>query len=217
MLVDLVLKGKSALVVGGGYESEHKVQKLLDSGATVTVIANDLTARLTDLEESDSINVLRKPLSDAIKSIAFLKPYVFMAFTGRPKLDDDLANAARSCGAIVYVVDRPDLNDFNMPAVAVIGDFRIAISTGGMSPAMAGILRRRIEKVIKLEDLLQVKLQNHLRKILKKEVRVASYRKALLYKIIEDKKTTSLLHQNQLDKAKAHAENIMKKSLPWTS
>ncbi len=71
---------------------------------------------------------------------------------------------------MVYSVDNPALSDFILPAVAHIGDVKIAVSTSGKSPAMAKALRERIEKLIQPEDLLEIELQSHLRSILKEQI-----------------------------------------------
>ena len=60
---------------------------------------------------------------------------------------------------MVYSVDNPALSDFILPAVAQVGDVKIAVSTSGKSPAMAKVLRERIEKMITPEDLLEIQLQ----------------------------------------------------------
>ena len=60
---------------------------------------------------------------------------------------------------MVYAVDNPALSDFILPAVAQVGDVKVAVSTGGKSPAMARVLRERIEKLVTPEDLLEIELQ----------------------------------------------------------
>ena len=49
---------------------------------------------------------------------------------------------------MVYSVDDPAQSDFILPAVAHVGDVKIAVSTSGKSPAMARALRERIEKMV---------------------------------------------------------------------
>jgi precorrin-2 dehydrogenase/sirohydrochlorin ferrochelatase len=53
--------------------------------------------------------------------------------------------AARAAGALVNVVDRPALCDFNTPAIIDRGQVVAAVGTGGSAPVMATLLRNDIE------------------------------------------------------------------------
>ena len=110
---------------------------------------------------------------------------------------------------MVYVADNPDISDFILPAVARIGDVRIAVSTEGKSPAMAKRLRERIEELITQEDLLQIKLQERMRAILKGRVADQITRKKILYKIMEDEKIKVLLITEKFHEAEKLAMKIM--------
>lgn len=55
------------------------------------------------------------------------------------------AGAARAAGVLVNVVDRPDLCDFNTPAVIDRGAVVAAVGTAGAAPMLAGLLRNDIE------------------------------------------------------------------------
>ncbi len=57
----------------------------------------------------------------------------------------DAAAAARVAGALVNVVDRPELCDFNTPAIVDRGAVVAAVATGGAAPLLAAELRREIE------------------------------------------------------------------------
>src|SRR6202035_5042314 len=52
---------------------------------------------------------------------------------------------ARSRGVLCNAVDEPERCDFYFPAVVRRGELQIAISTGGLSPALAQRLRRELE------------------------------------------------------------------------
>lgn len=55
------------------------------------------------------------------------------------------ADAARAAGALVNVIDRPALSDFNTPSVVDRGEVVAAIGTGGAAPVMAAWIRTQME------------------------------------------------------------------------
>ncbi len=67
----------------------------------------------------------------------------FVALPGPAAVE--AAAAARAAGALVNVVDRPELCDFNTPAIVDRGAVVAAIATGGAAPLLAAELRRDIE------------------------------------------------------------------------
>jgi precorrin-2 dehydrogenase/sirohydrochlorin ferrochelatase len=139
------------------------------------------------------------------------KPDLLAVATSNHKLNAQLATCAKSEGLMVYVADNPAIGDFILPAVSKIGEVRIALSTGGKSPAMAKTLRKRIEKLITKEDLLQIELQEYLRAILKQEISEQKFRKKILYEVLEDKRINELLRKAKMDKAKKEALTIMER------
>ena len=88
-------------------------------------------------------------------------------------------------------------------------DVRIAVSTDGKSPAMAKKLRQRIEELITKEDLLQIKLQERMRAVLKERIGDQKVRRKVLYKILEDEKVKTLLRAGKLGEAEKTAFKIM--------
>jgi uroporphyrin-III C-methyltransferase / precorrin-2 dehydrogenase / sirohydrochlorin ferrochelatase len=73
---------------------------------------------------------------------------VAFAATGDEERDAMASRLARSVGVPVNVADRPALCDFIMPAIVDRDDVVVAISTGGVSPTLASLLRARIEAVL---------------------------------------------------------------------
>lgn len=67
----------------------------------------------------------------------------------------------RALGVMVNVADRPELCDFRFPSLIVRGDVSIGIATDGKSPALAGLLRERIDDALpeELEEICRYAAQ----------------------------------------------------------
>ena len=199
MLVDLNLQNKIVIVVGEGDELESRMRQFLGAGAKV-IVAD------------------RRPTKKRLKSVKFVKwngrgelnelmekykPYALILATTNKQLASKISKSTRrKHHPLVYAVDMPDLNDFNMPAVAKLGDVRVAVSTAGLSPGMASILRKKIERIITAEDLQEVKLQGLIRNRIRHRIQNAELRKRCIYKIIHNEQIRKYLQDNKFEQAK---------------
>ena len=213
MIIDFKFEGKYVVMVGGGSEAFSKVQSFLDAGSRVLVISRNFGIGILNLSENKKIDLRKAEIHEGEAFIRQLypKPDLLAVATSDHNLNAKLASSAKSEGFMIYVADNPAISDFILPAVSKIGEVRIAVSTGGKSPAMAKTLRERIERLITEEDLLHIELQEYLRAILKQEVSEQKDRKKILYKVLEDKHVNELLKQGKLDKAKKEALIIMER------
>jgi len=219
LLVDLKLSGKNVVVVGGGKVGYEKVSKLLREEPRIRVFSKSFSAGMRKLSERGKVELVDCEVENAEDFIKGLrpKPDLLVAATDDPSLNAELAARARARGCMVYVVDNPELSDFTLPALAEIGDVRIAISTGGRSPAMARILRRRIEGLIRREDLLQIRLQLEVRERLKREIPDRRSRKRIIYRILRDRRISELLGRGRFDEALARATSMVERHRSKTS
>ena len=213
MLIDLKLESKTIVVVGGGLESYRKTQNFIDSGAEITVASKEFSDGIKGLAEEKKVVLLKVEVKDAETFLDSLKskPDVLLAVTNNPKLNERLVKAAKSIGCLVYSVDNPALSDFILPAVAKVGDVKIAVSTSGKSPAMAKELRQRIEKMITPEDLLQIELQSYVRRFLKQHVSNPKKRSKILNEILNNVEIKQALKDNKLCEAQEMAIKLLEK------
>lgn len=213
MIIDYKFNGKYVVIIGGGDEAYRKVVSFLDEGAKILVVSRNFTGNIKTLHEKKKIGLLEVNIKDAEAFFKQLnpKPDVLAVTTSDQALNTQLANLARAAGCMVYVADNPVISDFILPAVAKVGDVRIAISTGGKSPAMAKLLRQKIEAIITPEDLQQIKLQAYIRTVLKQQIADQKLRKKIIYKILEDEYVEGLLRDGKLDEAKEAAQRIIEK------
>jgi precorrin-2 dehydrogenase/sirohydrochlorin ferrochelatase len=211
MIVDLKFDGKYVVIVGGGNEAYRRTSAFMDAGSKILVASRNFTSSIKKLHQTKKISLLKTDIKDAEAFINQLepKPDLLVAATQNQNLNVQLAKHAKSAGCMVYVVDNPSVSDFILPAIAKVGEVIIAISTSGKSPAMAKVLRQRVERMITQEDLLQIKLQNHAREILKQRIPEQKDRKKILYKILKDNQVKKLLKEEKFDEAQEVARRII--------
>ncbi len=139
--VNLDIGDRKVLVVGGGEVALRKVRALTACGACVTVISPSFCGGLVRVK---GIKRIRRPYRKAdLKGMCLV-----VSATDSKTTNQRVWEHASSKGIPVNVVDQPDLCSFTVPAVVRKGDLLIAVSTGGGSPALAGKIRRHIEKNI---------------------------------------------------------------------
>jgi len=141
--VFLDIKGKRCLVAGGGRVAERKVLSLLDAGAGVTVISPNLTKRLSSYKEKGFIRHLKRNYRKGDLKGAFLA----ISATDSEYINAKIAGEADNLNIPINVVDKPALCSFIVPSMVRRGPLLIAISTSGVSPALARSIRLELEKL----------------------------------------------------------------------
>ena len=141
-MVNLIVEGRVAVVIGGGEVAARKVQDLLVARAIVTVIAPHACGPILTLAEEKRIQARLRPYMKEDLAGAF----VAVAATDDEEINARIANDAAAMSVLVNVVDRPALCTFTVPATLCRGDLTFAVATGGRCPSLAGILRDELEK-----------------------------------------------------------------------
>ena len=147
--VCLRLAGRRVLVVGGGAVARGRVDGLRAAGAQVDVVAPRIDDELAALARAGAITVSRRPWRSADLDGATI---VVVAIDDRAT-SAHIAAAARARGVPCTVADQPALCDFTMPSVGRRGPITVAVSTGGLAPALAARLRRRLVATIGDDDI----------------------------------------------------------------
>ncbi|MEW5949651.1 MAG: bifunctional precorrin-2 dehydrogenase/sirohydrochlorin ferrochelatase [Thermodesulfobacteriota bacterium] len=139
--INLDIKDKQCLVIGGGKVAERKVETLLSCGARVRVVSPELTPHLQGLAEEKKITHAARGYQNGDLNGVFL----VVACTDDPDVNTAVSSAAQENNILCNIVDKPDLCNFIVPSMAARGDLLITISTAGKSPALAKRLRREME------------------------------------------------------------------------
>ena len=141
----LKLDGRKALVVGGGKMAAVRAKQLISAGARVTVVSPKAGSEIERLATAKSIVLVRRGFRRTDLSRRY---FIVIAATDDPKTQKAVFEAAERLGILCNVVDKPESCHFYMPAIVHRGDLKIAISTSGRSPALAGKLRQYLEEAV---------------------------------------------------------------------
>ena len=149
--VNLVLAGRSVLVVGGGAVATSKVEGLLEGGAdTVTVVAPEVSDELRALP----VRIEQRPY----RSPEAAEHRLVVTATDDPAVNHQVFADADAAGVWVNSADDPANCSFTLPARVRREHLLVTFATGGRSPAVATWLRRRFEAEFgpEYDDLLEL-------------------------------------------------------------
>ncbi len=178
--VNLDVKDRHCLVVGGGRVGTRKVRTLLACGARVTVISPEATPELETLAGKGQIQWRRRDFRASDLDNAFL----VIGATDHQRLNRKIHQDAEMAQRLCNIADKPDLCNFILPAIIRQGDLMITISTGGKSPAFAKHLRQQLEKHYGPEYGALLQLMGAVRKRLLAEEHAPEAHKTLFEQLI---------------------------------
>lgn len=136
-----ILRGRRALLVGGGDVALRKARLLSDAGAELRVVAPEVHSELRELVEKGGGELLLRPyaaedLRDCVLAIAA---------TDDEPLNAQVSRDANVRGVPVNVVDAPALCSVIFPAIVDRSPLMVAVSSGGDAPVLARLLRAKLE------------------------------------------------------------------------
>ncbi|MDC3254170.1 bifunctional precorrin-2 dehydrogenase/sirohydrochlorin ferrochelatase [Nitrosopumilus sp.] len=215
MIINLNLKDKKIIVVGGGNEAEKRIKSILNEKCEIIVISDSVNAEISKLVKIKQIK-LKKQKIENIKFISELKPDLIIATTNDKKINQKIIDHAQKKKIISYSSDNPENSDFSNGSII---DFekmiQVAIFTGGRSPVMSKKIRSKAEealkKVISRQDIAQIRIQKVSRKLAKEIIPTQVERKECLQNIITDEGIDQLIKDGQIKKAEKRAIEIIKK------
>lgn len=135
------LEGRNCLVVGAGKVGEPKIASLIGAGARVRVVSLASTEQVKAWHREGLIALEIRGFEASDLEGSFL----VIAATNSPQTNEFVFHEAERQRILCNVVDDPTHCDFFYPAVVRRGKLQIAISTSGLSPALAQRLRRELE------------------------------------------------------------------------
>jgi len=179
--VNLDIRDRPVVVVGGGAVAARKCSALIDAGARVTVIAPSVDGSLGEMCEKEEVLHVARDFAPGDLAGAFL---VFAA-TDSPEVNRAVAEEAKARAILSDIADAPGLGSFTLPAVMRRGALQIAVSTGGTSPALARQIRAQLEAHYGPEYGSALELLGKLREKLLTEPGNSAYNKQIFNELAE--------------------------------
>ena len=132
------------LVIGGGDIALRKINLLIKAQAKVDCLSPLFCEGITNLSQNGDVNLIQKRFeSDDIKDYA-----IIIASTDDSSVNALISKSAKKARIPVNVVDSPELSSFIMPSIVDRSPVIIAVSSAGMAPVLARIIRAKLETVI---------------------------------------------------------------------
>ena len=147
--VFLDLRGRRAVVIGGGAMGEEKVTRLLPYEAQVVVVSPDVTDEVSELADDGKIEWVRRPYRRGDLDGAFI---AIVADTSDDAVNQAVSEEARERNVPLNVADVTELCTWITPSVARRGEVIVATSTGGASPALARRFREILNGECRLDS-----------------------------------------------------------------
>jgi siroheme synthase-like protein len=143
----LDLTNRRVLIAGGGRAALRKVPALINAGARITLIAPQISAQLRDLLRDHEV-VERAACAKDISAALSL----FFPLTNDDVVNREMTAAARAAGVWTSGCSDADNSDFHMAAVVDHGPVRLAVSTGGTSPALARQVAQALRQTLSARE-----------------------------------------------------------------
>lgn len=144
--VVLKVENRRCVVVGGGQVATRKVTTLLDAGAQICLISPAISPTLQQLADAGRIELRR--VAYRPDHLAEIKPFLVIAATDNPAVNQQVAADAERLNSLVNVVDAPSHSDFTNMATIQRGPIVVGIASGGTSAALSAYIKAQIEAIL---------------------------------------------------------------------
>lgn len=140
MPINLSLKDKEVLIVGGGKVAWQKIRRIRSYTLNIRVVAIKVCDEIKEL----GISYSEKPYKKSDLGNSFL----VYACTDNNDLNQEVYNDAHELNKLVNVTDNPPISDFVSPATILKDNMTISVGSNGQDVNKAIRWRNRIKKLL---------------------------------------------------------------------
>ncbi len=176
--IELNLRDRLCVLVGGGAVARRKAARLHAEGARLRIVAPVIDVELMALPGAE---LRQRPFCSDDLEGAFL---VFAA-TDDAELNLVVLQQARLRGALVNMASDSQEGDFSLPALLRRGSLQVSVSTDSGSPALCVLVRDRLSASLGPEWALVAQIATALRQKLLTVQGAGPYYQQVLSKLME--------------------------------
>ena len=134
----------NVLIVGAGEVAARKLELIMKTPATITVVAPWVCDTVKQLAQNEKVTLVEREFEN---SDLTHKDMVFIA-TDKGDVNQHIHDLARANKVLVNVVDNTPLCQFITPSIVDRSPIVIAMSSGGVAPVLLRYLRQKLETVL---------------------------------------------------------------------
>ncbi|MFC1664222.1 siroheme synthase CysG [Pseudomonadota bacterium] len=198
------IKNQHCLVVGGGSVALRKANLLVEAGAVVRIVAQQIKPELSAMVVGAGGQFHQRAyVSTDVQGV-----HLVVAATNDEKLNRQVSKDAQNQNTPVNVVDKPELCSFIFPAIVDRSPVVVAVSSGGRSPVLARLMRTRIESFIPMRFGELAVLAGKYRQQVQKKFKQINQRRSFWEKILSGPVAEKVLQGKQ-----PQAEELLQQTL----
>ena len=164
--ITLYVRGRLAVVAGGGEVARKKSAALDAAGARVRLVAPEIAGDLRAAAERHGFELHERAYVVSDLEGAFLA----IAATGDDAVNAAICADAHRLGVLVCDASKPERGDFAMSATVQIGELTFAVDTGGAAPAFAKRLTGELREHFGESYAAAIKTLGRMREYVKSEI-----------------------------------------------
>lgn len=202
----LDISGAKFLIIGGGNVALAKVEAILEFSPNITLLAKNFSAKLDNINNFKSLKLIEKSfMASDLDGFD-----VIIAATNDNDLNSKIAKLAKSQQKLVNIVDDPKNSSFIFGATIKKSGITVAISTSGIAPVLARLLKQTIQKTLPQNLALLSDFLNKNKELIRKKLPRLQARR-LFYEDFLKSTTISEIEASNIKNAQKLLENSLTK------
>lgn len=156
------INNRQILVVGAGNIASRRVSVLKKFGASITVVAPDISEELLNLAKSEKISIIQNVYENIRKSLWSENSfYMALTATGNTTTDMMVKSDAILNSALFNMASDKEQSDFYFPAIAQNNALIAGLISGGSDPSLTHTTAKEVRRVLNEALNMQEETDNH--------------------------------------------------------